>query len=108
LRLPTKNFITAHNALQKVFRARFDEGRSLAKINDLSNSAAKQPLLASQRIPYEKLLGKNKFNFVNFKLFKSNFKLPASNNFSYSSNLNTYFYDFPFLLGSKSDSSKYV
>jgi hypothetical protein len=108
LRLPTKNSITAYNALQKVFRARFDEGRSLAKLNDLSNSSQKQPLLASSRLPYEKLLGKNKFNFISYNFFEPKFNFFDKYHFEHYGDTNTYFFDFPFLLGTKSDASKYV
>jgi len=64
LRLPAKNSITTFNALQKVFRTRFDEGRMNAKTSHFANMEVKQPFVASGRLAYEKLLGKNKESFL--------------------------------------------
>ncbi len=108
LRAPVKNSIVNYNAIQKVFRTRFDEGRSNTKLSDISNSFSKQPLISSSRISYEKLLGKNKENFFKINLYKNNFQHFFNNFYDSSSSLNFYFYDFPFLLALKSDASRYL
>jgi hypothetical protein len=92
--------------MQKVFKSRLDDSRSHSKLNDLSNLSTAQPFLASDRPKYEKLLGKTKNLFFNY-----NFYTPAYNsqiNFNYFNYLNLPFFDFPFLLGQKSDSAKHV
>jgi hypothetical protein len=63
--------------MQKVFRSRYDEGRSNARLQDLSNSFASHPFITAPKSPYETLLGKNKESFFNInnynQYFKSNF-----------------------------------
>jgi len=94
--------------MQKVFKTRFDENRSHTKLNDFSNFYIKQPFISSERTHYENLLGKNKNNFYKNNFYKNNFKLIFNNLFDVSTSLNFYFYDFPFLLAFKSDSSRYL
>jgi hypothetical protein len=66
LRSTVKNAIVTYNAIQKVFRSRFDEGRSNARLEDFSNSYIKHPFLTDNRVSYESMLGKNKeFFFKN-------------------------------------------
>jgi len=108
LRSPVRNSIVTYNALQKVFRSRFDEGRSNAKLDDFSLSQTSQPHLTEQRYKYERLLTKNKENFFNINFYKTN-NLPVLNDlFSSYSSLNVYTFDFPFLLALKSDASRYL
>jgi hypothetical protein len=102
-----KGSILNFNAMQKVFRPRFDEGRSLAKLDDFSYSYNKQQFVSSFRTNYEKIIGKTHENFFKINLFKNNFKLNYSYNYGLSSSLNFFVFDFPFLIGLKSDASKY-
>lgn len=108
LRNTAKNSIVNFNAIQKVFRTRFDENRSHARINDLSGFYIKQPFISSSRTPYEKTLGKNKENFFKPLLYKNNFKNFLNNLYFSNSSLNFYFFDFPFLMALKSDASRYL
>jgi len=108
LRAPVKNSIVNYNAIQKVFKTRFDESRSNTKLSDFSNFYVKQPLISSSRIPYEKLLGKTKENFFKINFYKNNFQKYFNNFYDSSTSLNFYFYDFPFLLALKSDASRYL
>jgi hypothetical protein len=108
LRNTAKNSIVTYNAIQKVFKTRFDEGRSHAKLNDLSNFFIKQPFISAPKSDYEKILGKNKENFFQTNLYKNNFKVIFNNLYDFSTSNNFYFYDFPFLIALKSDSSKYL
>jgi hypothetical protein len=108
LRAPVKNSIVTYNAIQKVFKTRFDEGRSNAKLSDISNFFSKQPFVSAPRISYEELLGKNKENFFKINFYKNNFQKYFNNFYDSSNSLNFYFYDFPFLLALKSDASRYL
>ena len=108
LRNSVKSSIVTYNAIQKVFKARFDEGRSNTKIDYLSSFYPKQLYLSLNRIKYERILGKNKENFMKINLYKSNnVNILNLYNPIYSS-LNFYFFDFPFLLAHKSDASRYL
>lgn len=108
LRSSAKNAIVTYNSLQKVFHARYDEGRSNARLQDISNSYLKYPFLNEEKSPYTSLLGKNKESF--FKLTSYNKELKTNFNDIYStiSSLNTYFSDLPFLLSAQSDASRHL
>jgi hypothetical protein len=108
LRSTARNSIVTYNALQKVFKARYEDGRSNIKINHFADVRANQPFLTDSRVSYEKLLGKNKESFYNTTFYKNNL-FPVLNNLSsYNSSLNFYFFDFPFLLSLKSDPSHFA
>lgn len=108
LRSPVKNSIVTYNAMQKVFKARFDEGRSNTDLLNYSSSYYQQTYVTSSRYKYEKLLTKNKENFFNVNFYKTR----SLENFNYFYNnytsLNFYNFDFPFLLAMKSDASRYL
>jgi len=108
LRSTAKNAIVTFNALQKVFRPRFDEGRSNVRFSDLSNTSVKYPFLTEQRVAYESLLGKNKesfFNVVNYKNYLTNSYSTLGSVFN---SLNIYFANIPFLLSMQSDASRHM
>jgi hypothetical protein len=108
LRSTVKNAIVTYNAIQKVFRSRFDEGRSNARLEDFSNSFVKHPYLTDSRINYESLLGKNKESFLKTNFYNQTGKLNYStlSNIFYSTNI--YFMDLPFMVSMKSDPSRYL
>jgi hypothetical protein len=81
LRSTTKNAMVTYSAIQKVFRSRYDEGRSNARLQDLSNSYESHPFLTSSKVPYESLLGKNTENFFT----SSNFSRAFFTNFNETS-----------------------
>ncbi len=108
LRNTVKNSIVTYSAIQKVFKTRFDESRSNAKLSDMSNMYTKQPFISASRVHYEDLLGKNKNSFFKINFYKNNFQNYFNNFYDSSSSLNFYFFDFPFLLALKSDSSRYL
>jgi hypothetical protein len=108
LRAPTKNAIVTYNALQKVFRTRFDEGRSNAKLLDFSNSFSKISFISAPRSPFEKLLSKNKQKFFKVDFFKNNAFSSSNYLYDLETSLNYYYFDFPFLLAYKSDASRYL
>jgi heme/copper-type cytochrome/quinol oxidase subunit 2 len=108
LRSSVKNALVNYNAIQKVFKTRFDENK--ANVNALNFSAlfSNQPYINTSANFYTKLLGKNKINYFNNNYYKSfNFR-HLNYNFFLNNSLNFYFYDFPFLLGLKSDMSKHI
>jgi hypothetical protein len=108
VRSTVKNAMVTYNAIQKVFRSRFDEGRSNARLEDFANSFVKHPYITDSRINYESLLGKNKESFLKTNLYSQSQKL----NYSYLSSIfftnNIYFMDLPFLVSMKSDPSRYL
>jgi hypothetical protein len=108
LRSTTKNAIVTFNALQKVFRPRFDEGRSNVRFSDLSNTSVKYPFLTEQRVSYESLLGKNKESFFNVASYKNYLTNSYSTLGSVFNSLNIYFANIPFLLSMQSDASRHM
>ena len=103
-----KNAIVTQNAMQKVFRSRFDEGRAHTKLLDFAKFENKHPFITTTAPNYTGLLGKNKEAFFDINLYKTKF-LPLDNLYSLFSNaLNFYCYDFPFLVAQKSDASRYL
>lgn len=78
LRSTARNSIVTYNAIQKVFKSRFDEGRSNARLQDFSNSFVSHPYITESKSPYEGMLGKNKDSFFNVNSYKQYF----TNNFN--------------------------
>jgi heme/copper-type cytochrome/quinol oxidase subunit 2 len=108
LRITTRNLIITHNAIQKVFKSRFDEGRSNVKLQDISNSYSSYPFFSSKRISYENILYKNKDNFFNVNSYYSNLKKNISIFYPIINSLNIYFLNLPFLISIQSDTSRYL
>lgn len=108
LRSTTKNAIVTYNAIQKVFKSRFDEGRSNARLQDFSNSYIKHPLISEKRTSFESLLGKNKETFMATNLYNQFLKLNNSVVSSIANTTSIYFTEIPFLLSMKSDASRYL
>jgi len=108
LRSTAKNAVVTFNALQKVFRPRFDEGRSNVRFSDLANSSVRYPIISENRVSYERLLGKNRENFfsaINYKTLIN----PVYSNLESLSRSNSIFFDnLPFLLSMQSDASRYM
>jgi heme/copper-type cytochrome/quinol oxidase subunit 2 len=108
LRSTVKNAIVTYNAIQKVFKSRFDEGRSNARLEYFSNSYVKHPYITDSRVSYESLLGKNKESFFKTSLYNQTQKLNYSTLSSIFFSNNIYFMDLPFLVSMKSDPSRYL
>lgn len=107
LRSTARNSIVTFNALQKVFRARFEEGRSHTTIGNLSNLLQDQLFLTSPKIKYESLLGKTKNFFLTTSVYPTDLVFLTNNFFSLKTSLNYNFFTFPFLLSQRSDMSRY-
>jgi hypothetical protein len=108
LRSTAKNAIVQYNAIQKVFRSRFDEGRSNARLQDFSNSFNKHPFLTDSKPSYESMLSKNKEDFFRVNLYNQYNKLNFSNFYTFMNATNIYFMDLPFLVSTKSDPTRYL
>jgi len=108
LRSTTKNAIVTYNAIQKVFKPRFDEGRSNSRLEDLTNSYNSHMFLTDSRPKFEFFLGKNKESFFLPLFYNTNLKLNFSLLNTISNSLNIYFLNIPFMLSLKSDPSRYL
>lgn len=108
LRSTTKSAIKTFNAIHKVFRFRFDEGRSNVHLNDFSNMSIKAPLISESRVKYEQLLGKNKETFFSPINYKPYLSKNYSNLASPINILNIYFANIPFLLSRHSEPSRFM
>jgi len=108
LRSTVKNSMVTYSAIQKVFRSRFDEGRSNARLEDFSNSYVKHPYITESRVKYESLLGKNKESFLKLNFYNHTNKLNYSNLSPLFYSNNIYFMDLPFLVSMKSDPARYL
>jgi hypothetical protein len=108
LRSTAKNSIVTYNAIQKVYKSRFDELRSNINFDDFTNSFTKYPFITEKKSPYENMLLKNENSFFNTSYYVTSFK----NNYSVLSELtrpnNVIFFDIPFLLSMKSDAARYM
>lgn len=108
LRSTVKNLMVTYSAIQKVYRSRFDEGRSNMNTASLYNSYSSYPFLTESRSSYESIMGKNKESYFSPSLFNSSANNKFSDlNFSFNSNTSL-FLDIPFLLSLKSDPSRYL
>jgi hypothetical protein len=58
LRSTAKNSIVTYNAIQKVYKARFDELRANINFQDFTNSFSAYPFLLESKTPYENILKK--------------------------------------------------
>jgi hypothetical protein len=108
LRLPAKNSITTFNALQKVFRTRFDEGRMNAKISHFGEMEGKQPFVNYGRLSYETMLSKNVNTFFYTNYFSKTLMTNLNPYSSLTDSFKLPFFDFPFLLSEKSEAPMYL
>ena len=97
-----------YSAIQKVFKSRFDEGRSNARLQDVSNSFTPYMFLSASKSPYEGMLSKNKDSFFTTNNYNQTFKSQLNPLYSLYNNNNTYFTNLPFLISTQSDSSRYL
>jgi hypothetical protein len=108
LRSTAKNSIVTYSAIQKVFKSRFDEGRSNVRLSDVSNSFVNYPFISEDKSKYESLLGKNRDSFFNTTNYNTSIKSNYSSMLPLINSLNIYFTDIPFLISAQSDSSRHL
>jgi hypothetical protein len=109
IRPSVKDSIVNYNAFQKVFRSRFDEGRSHSNWSNFQNLYQAQPFLNDKVVPYTNLLGKNRSSFYTTLFFKHSLNGDSlnNNNSLYTQN-NTQMFEFPFLDALQSDLIRYT
>ena len=108
LRASGRNSILSYNALQKVFRSRYEEGRANVSPLHYTETFVKKPNLSSNRPHVEGMLGKNKQNYFTPLFFKTE-KLGLFNElYNFNLVLNFQTFDFPFLLAETSDPAKFL
>lgn len=108
LRTKAINYMVTYNALQKVFRSRFDEGRSHTSLQLFAQMHLPQPFIKDVMNPTTNLLSKDSNSFYqNFFYKNNNFKI-FNTDYKSHINQNYYFYDLPFLLSEGSDSQKFM
>jgi hypothetical protein len=98
-----KNLLVNQSAFQKVFRARFDEGRANVNSLHFANVGPKQQFLTDYGTPYTKLLRKNLDHFYNTPLYKKKTYSSGGELFLLNASLKSSLFDFPFLLSQTSD-----
>jgi heme/copper-type cytochrome/quinol oxidase subunit 2 len=108
LRGNVKNSIVTFNALRKVFRARFDEGRSHTGLHLFAQSYLPQPFINDKNINYTQLLSKDLNSYYQNLFYKNNVFKIWNTNFTHNLSQNYSFYDLPFLLSEGSDSQKFM
>lgn len=108
LRPAAKNIIVSANALIKVFKSRYDDNRSLARLEDFAELDSKQILISGPRASYEKFLSKNNTSMIAIKFFTSRL-LEVDSLSSHLLYLHNFpFFDLPFLDARKSEASRYL
>lgn len=108
LRSTAKNSMVTYSAMQKVFKSRMDEGRSNARLQDVSNSYNPYLFINAPRANYESLLSKNTDNFFSVNNYTQSTKPTSSPLYEVNNLLNTYFTDLPFLVSNIGDSSRFL
>jgi len=108
IRSPAKNSIVTYNAIQKVFKSRFDEGRSNSRLEDISSSITPKLFISADRVSYENLLKKNTENFFNPVTYNKHLLLSYNNTTPIANSLNMYATGIPFLLSTYSDPSRHI
>jgi hypothetical protein len=103
-----KNSIVTFNALRKVFRARFDEGRSHTSFQFFAQNYLPQPFINDGVVSYNQLLSKDRTTFFQNISYVVNTPRVLSLESEFAANQNYYFYDLPFLLSEGSDPQKFM
>jgi hypothetical protein len=108
LRTTLKNLIVTYSAIQKVYKSRFDDGRSNMNRFLMGGSFIDYALLTEGRGSYEAILNKNKEFFFKANFFNTTSIYKFSPVTNFFTNSNFIFLDIPFLLSLKSDASRYL
>jgi hypothetical protein len=103
IRKNASNLIADYKSLQKVFKLRFDDLKAHTSTKYLSSSFNKHLDLVHLAPKYGEILKKNMNYFVSVNSFKVTNINNNNNLFLNFNSLNTYYYDFPFLVAQQSD-----
>ena len=93
LRKSAKSLIVTFNAIQKVFRTRFDESRSHTSIRDFSTYKVAQPFISDTRPGYEALITKNNTGYFTANWYVSVLNKLHNNYCNFTAATNYYAYD---------------
>jgi hypothetical protein len=108
IRPTAKNSIVTYNAIQKVYKARFDDLRSHINFDDFTNAFTKYPFLTDRKSSYENIISKNKDFFFNTNYYNTVFKNKYNILKGIINPNNIILFDIPFLLSMKSDAARYM
>ena len=108
LRLSAKNLIVSANALIKVFKPRYDDNRSLARLSDFSDLIDSQPLITTPRYSFESWLNKNSFQDISLQFYTHQLLPFYLSSFDVIRFQSTPLFDLPFLESLKSESARYL
>jgi hypothetical protein len=103
----TSNLLQNYTAVQKVLKAKFDDGLSNANTSLFYMSKSPKTYINAYEPPYKTLLAKNVNYFFNVNTPVDTYKLLVNRSSLNRFTLNSYFYDLPFLLSRTSDASKF-
>lgn len=105
-RLPLKNINVTAQAMQKVFKTRFDELRSFTRPNDFSLVENPVPLISTSMLSLRSSMSKNATIFNKIPLYRYSVSslLPSTTPLM----LNTPAYELPIMLGLKSDPGRHI
>ena len=108
VRTVAKNAKAGYNALRKVTKLRFEEGRAHTHTYHAANVGVERPFATNTPVLATKLLGKNKESFYS-SVFYAKKPFEVFNDFANNTNsLNSYFFDFPFLVSQLSTPSRFI
>jgi heme/copper-type cytochrome/quinol oxidase subunit 2 len=108
LRQATKDIIVTSNAINKVFKNRYDEGRSHARLADFDILNETLPLVVGARPLFEKYLHKQSTTAITTTFYVPNFINKISPFLTLAKFQNLPPFDFPFLTALKSESARYI
>lgn len=108
LRSTARSATVSYNAMQKVFKSRFDEGRSHARLSDFSNSYATHNFITAEKADYGSMLSKNQSSYFDINLYKQTYSKNYNLLASVYNSLNSTYIDIPFLISTKSDPSRFL
>ena len=108
LRTTTRAANISYSAMQKVFKSRFDEGRAHTRMSDFSNSYTSHNFITAPKASYSAMLSKNQNYFFDVNLYSQSYANNTSILSSVYNSLNSTHIDIPFLISTKSDSSRFL
>lgn len=108
LRSTTRAANISYSAMQKVFKSRFDEGRAHTRMSDFSNSYTSHNFITAPKASYGSMLSKNQNYFFDVNLYAQAYANSTNILSSIYNSLNSTHIDIPFLISTKSDSSRFL
>ena len=108
LRQTARDLIVSSNAIIKVFKSRYDDKRSLARLGDFSELESAQPLISGTRASYETFLNKAETPLARVNFFSS-YNESNSPLMSILNRLQNFPpFEMPFLAATRGESARYI